>query len=77
MKRINFLKECDYRSGYMNAISDVKEWFERHSESVRYYRMYNKKGIEKILSVMMDNSEKIMELGEFYDLTIPKEEGNK
>lgn len=77
MKRINFLKECDYRSGYMNAIFDVKDWFERHSEAVRYYRMYNKKGIEKILSVMMDNLEKMMELGGFYDLTISKEEGNK
>lgn len=72
--RVNFFAECDYRHGYKKALLDIKEWFERHSESIKFYHKYNKKGIESILAELNRNSDKLREEGGDLDIIIKKEE---
>ena len=40
----NLTTGSNYRDGYIQAVNDVRNWFERHSESMRFWRMYNKNG---------------------------------
>lgn len=73
----NFLETCDYEHGYKKAITDIKNWFDRHSESIRYFRMFNKKGIHQILSEIEKNSDTFIEKGEFTEIIIPNEKRAK
>ncbi len=70
----NFLESCDYENGYIKALLDAKNWFEQHSDSLRFARMYNAKGIPQILDCMMKNHTKMMDLGEDFEIFIKRED---
>lgn len=67
----DFIYESIYRDGYFKALLDVKNWFEQHSNSMRYFRMYNAKGLTKILNAMIKDIEQFMEQGEDLEIVIP------
>lgn len=58
--RANFLVECNYSHGYQKCLTDIKNWFERHSETLKCHRLLNNQGINALLSAM-ENNEKLME----------------
>ena len=62
--KINFPAECDYAHGYHKALIDVKNWFDSHSEAIKFNRLYNQKGITAILSVMEMNADSMQKYGE-------------
>ena len=62
--RVNFLAECDYAHGYQQALTDIKNWFNQHSESIKYYKMFNHEGVLAILSAMEMNAETMQKYGE-------------
>ena len=72
----NFLKECDYDNGYRKAISDIKNWFDIHSNSLKYNKCYNEKSISAILSAMEQNSEVMLKYADFAEFIIYKDKKN-
>lgn len=62
--RVNFLAERDYSHGYQKCLTDIKNWFERHSETLKYNRLLNTKGINELLSAMESNAELMEKYGE-------------
>ena len=70
----NFLREADYENGYTQALLDVKNWFERHSNSLRYYRLCNTRCIPLILNCMMKNHTRMMDRGEDFEIVWRREE---
>lgn len=69
----NFLQSCDYENGYRKALEDVKAWFSSHSVALGHYRMYNRKGVEKILSELSAKWESFIEEGEDMEIIVRKE----
>ena len=53
-----------YRNGYQKALLDVKNWFERHSWSLKTSRMYNKKSVEMLLNAICKGADTLMEFGD-------------
>lgn len=47
-----FLFSSAYEDGYSQAISDVREFLNRHSVSMRWNRMYNARNIHALLSFL-------------------------
>ena len=72
----NFFQECDYENGYLKAISDIKNWFWKHSSSLKYYKGYNEKSITAILSAMEKNSDTMMRFAEDTEFIIYKDNKN-
>ncbi len=62
--RVNFLAERDYAHGYQKALSDVKNWFNNHSDTLKYHRMFSSTGVLTILSAMEKNSEIMQDCAE-------------
>lgn len=54
---VDWKKEAARREGYFQALLDVKNWFERHSASLKRLRMYNQKNIGMILSEISNNAD--------------------
>lgn len=71
-----FLQSCDYENGYLHALSDVKNWFERHSISLKTSRMYNQKNIEMLLNTISKNAVIFQKYGEDTEMYF-KHEKNK
>lgn len=69
----DFIQYCNYKNGYNKALSDVFNWFEKHSESLKFHKMYNNKSILALLKCMSNNSESMLELGEDCDFIIKKD----
>lgn len=59
-----YIESQIYRNGYAKALLDVKNWFERHSQSLKWCKMYNSKNIEMILSAISQNAEAFQEFGD-------------
>lgn len=72
----NFLESCDYEQGYSKALIDVRNFFEKHSASMKYNKLYNQKSIEALLLALQQNRNDFMELGEDLELSF-KKEGSK
>lgn len=53
-----------YIGGYTKAILDVANWFENHTEALKHERLYNAKGIRKVLSALLDNRAELRETGD-------------
>ena len=70
----NFLQSCDYENGYTKALIDVLNWFERHSDCLRYTKMYNKIGVEAMLRGMLNNREMFMDFGEMTEFKVIRDE---
>lgn len=74
----NFLQERDYAHGYQKALQDVCDFFERRSDAMKVLHLYNKDGLHLILKGMVDNAEKMQELGSDIEFEISDEKvGNK
>lgn len=69
----NFLQACDYNNGYKKALIDVINWFDKHSDAMRYNHFYNRKGIHFILSALLEYSDVFQDFGDCTELTIHKE----
>lgn len=65
----NFL----YRQGYFKALLDVKNYFDTHSESLKYLKMYNSKKLPLLLQAFIDNADEMMMWGEDIDLKLSKD----
>lgn len=59
-----FLNACDYENGYQQALNDVKNWFERHSNALKCLRMYNQKNVGMILSEISNNADTFQKFGD-------------
>lgn len=71
---VDWNKETVRREGYFQALLDVKNWFARHSVSLKNNRMYNQNGISLILSAMADNADYMSEVAENMDMYYDKEQ---
>ena len=60
----NFLQSCDYENGYRKAISDIRNWFENHTETMKHNRLFNHRGVIDILSAMERYPDKMIAYGE-------------
>ena len=48
----SFVKSLDYENGYIQALLDVKDYIQQHSETLKRNRLSNCKGFLKLLSAM-------------------------
>ena len=48
----NFMKSVDYENGYKKALSDVKNYIQKHSDTMKLNKLTNCKGFIKLLSAM-------------------------
>lgn len=60
----SFVESQIYRDGYQKALLDVKDWFERHSNSLKWCRMYNRKDVEMLLNAICKGADTFMEFGD-------------
>lgn len=51
----NLLKECDYENGYKQAVLDILNYIDKHSESMKYNKLFSHKGICLLLRAIRDN----------------------
>lgn len=70
----SFIRETVYRQGYDRALLDVKEWFDRHSMSLKRERLYSKQGIDLLLNALIENSERFSVEGDEMELYYNKNE---
>lgn len=59
----NFLESCDYEYGYTKAVSDIKNYLESHSETLKWHKMNNLKGICEILSLFEKEHDTLLKYG--------------
>ena len=52
-----------YALGYRQAVSDIRQWFVKHSKGLKFNRLYNAKGLEAILACMDKESGYMQEAG--------------
>lgn len=62
----DYLSSIEYDRGYTKALYDMKEWFRMHSQTLKYNKLYNAKGINALISAMIENSDTFKK---FADLT--------
>lgn len=70
---VDWNKETVMREGYFQALLDVENWFHNHSISLKRERMYNQKGVQQILSAMVENVDYMLEVGEEMEMYYNKE----
>lgn len=70
---VDWNKETVRRDGYFQALLDVKNWFARHSISLKNNKMYNQNGIRLILGALADNADYFSEMAEDTELYYDKE----
>lgn len=68
MIKDNFL----YRKGYFKALLDVKNYFDTHSDNLKYLKMYNAKKIPLLLQAFVENADEMIMWGEEIDLKLSK-----
>lgn len=66
----------DYNRGYTKALIDVQNFFESHSEAMKYNKLYSCKGISAVLSALIQNHEEFRETGTVDDLIVKKDKKN-
>lgn len=66
----NFFQSCDYDNGYSQALLDIKNWFWRHSASLKYYKMYNQRSIDMLLSAISNEHEILQKYGDFTEVKV-------
>lgn len=42
-----------YNGGYFKALLDVRSFFENHSQSLKFSRLYNQKGLMQVLDALI------------------------
>lgn len=68
----SFLDYAEKRQHYSDCLSDLDNFLERHSDSIKFNRLNNIKGVHKIISELQQNLDKFIEVGEDIEITIPK-----
>ena len=66
----NFILDTTHKQGYDKALLDVKNWIERHSESMKYHKLNNAKGIMMLMNAFIENSEKLREYGDYTEFIL-------
>ena len=61
---VDWNKETARHEGYVQALLDVKNWFERHSKALKIFRMYNLKNIGMLLSEISKNADTFQKFGD-------------
>lgn len=74
--RKNFVALTKYSNGYTQALHDIVEWFESHSDKLSYFRMFNKKSIMALLKAIEQNHEIFEEYGRCVDFKISHQDKN-
>lgn len=53
-----------FNGGYTKALVDVLNWFEGHSEDLKFHKMFNCKGVIAILKALIDHREELRVTGD-------------
>ena len=72
----NFFQSCDYENGYSKAITDIKNFFENHSSSMKMWKLYNSKDILSLLTFIEKERHIFRENGGDIELGFKKEGKN-
>ena len=51
----NFLKECDFENGYKQAVLDILNYIDKHSEVLKRNKLFSYNGIRLLLRAIHDN----------------------
>ena len=51
----NFLKECDFENGYKQAVLDILNYIDKHSEVLKRNKLFSYNGIRLLLRAIQDN----------------------
>ena len=51
----NFLKECDFENGYKQAVLDILNYIDKHSEVHKRNKLFSYNGIRLLLRAIQDN----------------------
>lgn len=70
----NYFIDKVYHDGYFKALLDVKNWYENHSEIIKYYKLSNYNGILLILNKLIEKRNELMEYAEDIEIIIKPEE---
>ena len=65
--------DFSYRQGYFKALLDVKNYFDTHSDNLKYLKMYNSKKIPLLLQAFLDNVDTMIIWGEHIELKLSKD----
>lgn len=66
----------EFIRGYTKVLVDVQNFFESHSETMKYYKLYSYKGILAVLSALIQHREELRETGTVDDLIVKKDKKN-
>lgn len=66
-----------FRGGYLKALLDVKNYFDSHSDYLKYERMFNSKKIPLLLQAFIDNADRMMIEGDQIELVFVKNKDTK
>lgn len=50
----SFLEETQKRQYYINCLSDVKNYLEKHSQVIKFYKLNNQKGLLKLIEAFIN-----------------------
>lgn len=53
-----------YTGGYLKALLDVRSFFEGHSETLKFNRLYNQKGVMQLLDALIENRDELRTTGD-------------
>lgn len=53
-----------FNSGYTKALIDVENYFSNHSPQLKSCKLYNEKGIQKLLHELINHREELRETGD-------------
>lgn len=53
-----------YTGGYLKALLDMRNFFETHSEALKFNRLYNQKGVMQLLDALIYNRGELMATGD-------------
>lgn len=68
----NFFEACDYENGYSKAIQDIKNFFNKHSVSLKYNKLFNSKDILSLLSFLEKERDAFMKYGEDLEVSFKR-----
>lgn len=71
---VDWNKETVMLESTLHALLDVENWFHNHSISLKRERMYNQKGVQQILSAMVENVDYMLEVGGEMEMYYNKEQ---
>ena len=61
---MNFYEECLYHQGYDQALLDIRNWLELHSEALKRNRLYNQKGLSMLMNAFLENRDTFRDYGQ-------------